>query len=57
MTDDRTGENAGAPVPHFVSREPFDPDDEVLCKRIFSAAKQTDHTLTDGEVRAICRAG
>ena len=30
---------------------------EALCKRIFKAAKQTDHTLTEGEVRAICRAG
>ena len=34
-----------------------DPNDEALCKRIFNAAKKTDHTLTDGEVRAICRAG
>ncbi len=29
MTDDRNGEEAGEPAPHFVSREPFDPDDDV----------------------------
>jgi 2-isopropylmalate synthase len=44
-------------VKYWLKKHGFDPDDEVLCNRIFSAAKQTDHTLTDGEVRAICRAG
>jgi 2-isopropylmalate synthase len=44
-------------VKYWLKEHGFDPDDEVLCKRIFSAAKQTDHTLTDGEVRAICGAG
>jgi 2-isopropylmalate synthase len=44
-------------VKYWLKEHGFDPDDEVLCNRIFSAAKQTDHTLTDGEVRAICHTG
>jgi len=44
-------------VKYWLKQHGFDPDDEVLCNRIFSAAKQTDHTLTDGEVRAICHTG
>jgi 2-isopropylmalate synthase len=44
-------------VKYWLKEHGFDPDDEVLSNRIFSAAKQTDHTLTDREVRAICRAG
>ncbi len=44
-------------VRYWLREHGYDPDDEALCMRIFNAAKQTDHTLTDGEVRAICRAG
>ena len=44
-------------VKYWLKEHDFDPDDEVLCDRIFNAAKQTDHVLTDGEVHAICRAG
>lgn len=29
MSDDRNEEDADKPAPHFVSREPFDPDDDV----------------------------
>jgi len=29
VKDDRIEEEKGEPAPHFVSREPFDPDDEV----------------------------
>jgi len=42
---------------YWLREHGYDPDDEALCKRIFKAAKRTDHTLTEGEVRAICRAG
>ena len=44
-------------VKHWLGEHGFDPDDDALCRRIFNAAKLTDHTLTDAEVRAICRAG
>jgi len=44
-------------VKHWLREHGYDPNDEALCQRIFNAAKQTDHSLTDGEVRAICRAG
>ena len=44
-------------VKHWLREHGYDPNDEALCQRIFNAAKQADHSLTDGEVRAICRAG
>ncbi len=44
-------------VKYWLREHGYDPNDKGLCKRIFKAAKQTDHTLTDGEIRAICRAG
>ncbi len=44
-------------VKYWLKEHGYDPNDEALCKRIFNAAKKTDHTLTDREVRAICRAG
>ena len=46
-----------ANVKYWLREHGFNPDDETLCNRIFSATKQADHTLTDPEVRAICRAG
>ncbi|MDH3271388.1 MAG: LeuA family protein [Gemmatimonadota bacterium] len=35
----------------------YDSDDQTLCDRIFRAAKQTDHTLTQGELEALLRSG
>ncbi len=43
-------------VRYWLREHGYDPNDEVLCKRIFNAAKQSDHTPTEGEVRAVCRA-
>ena len=40
----------------MVRQNSYDPDDEELCDRIFRAAKQADHTLTEGELEALCRA-
>lgn len=44
-------------VKFWLREHGHDPDDEELCERIFRAAKQTDHTLTQGELEALCRAG
>jgi 2-isopropylmalate synthase len=44
-----------ANVKYWLREHGFNPDDEIPCNRIFSDAKQTDHTLTDPEVCAICR--
>jgi 2-isopropylmalate synthase len=42
-------------VKYWLREHGYDPDDEGLCDRIFQSAKQTDHTLTEGEVEALCR--
>jgi isopropylmalate/homocitrate/citramalate synthase len=44
-------------VKYWLREKGHDPDDKVLCDRIFRAAKQTDHTLTEGELEALCRTG
>jgi len=44
-------------VKYWLGERGYDPDDETLCDRIFRAAKQTDHTLTEGELEALCRSG
>ncbi len=41
-------------VKYWLREHGFDRDDEALCRRIFDAAKRTDHTLTEQEIRAIC---
>jgi 2-isopropylmalate synthase len=43
-------------VKFWLRQNSYDPDDEELCDRIFRAAKQADHTLTEGELEALCRA-
>lgn len=42
-------------VKHWLREHGYDPEDEALAGRIFQAAKQTDHTLTEGELEALCR--
>lgn len=44
-------------VKYWLREHGHDPDDEELCGRIFQAAKQTDHTLTEGELETLCRIG
>lgn len=44
-------------VKYWLRANGYDSDDEELCGRIFAAAKQTDHTLTEGELEALCRTG
>jgi 2-isopropylmalate synthase len=44
-------------VKYWLRKRGYDADDEELCTRIFQAAKQTDRTLTEGEVEALCRTG
>jgi 2-isopropylmalate synthase len=44
-------------VKYWLREHGHDPDDQDLCDRIFRAAKQTDHTLTEGELEALCRSG
>lgn len=44
-------------VKYWLREHGYDPEDEELSGRIFAAAKQTDHTLTDGEVEALIRGG
>lgn len=40
-------------VKYWLRSRGFDADDEELCSRIFQAAKVTDHTLTEEELRAL----
>jgi 2-isopropylmalate synthase len=44
-------------VKYWLRNRGLDPDDEVLCGRLFEAAKRTDHTLTDEELEALVRNG
>lgn len=40
-------------VKYWLRHRGLDADDEALCGRIFRAAKVTDHTLTEDELRAL----
>lgn len=42
-------------VKHWLREHGHDPNDDVLSRRIFEAAKRADHTLTNGELAALCR--
>ena len=42
-------------VRHWLREHGHDPDDEDLSRRIFDAAKRADHTLSEGELAALCR--
>ncbi len=42
-------------VKHWLEKHGYDPDDEMLCRRLFEAAKHTDHTLTQEELETLCR--
>lgn len=44
-------------VKYWLRERGYDAEDEELCARIFRAAKQTDHTLSEGELEAIRRTG
>jgi 2-isopropylmalate synthase len=44
-------------VKYWLRENGYDSEDEALCERIFGAAKQADHTLTEGELEALCRTG
>jgi 2-isopropylmalate synthase len=43
-------------VKYWLRARGYDPDDEALCRRIFEAAKASDHTLTEEEIAGL-RAG
>lgn len=43
-------------VKYWLRVRGYDPDDEALCRRIFEAAKASDHTLTEEEIAGL-RAG
>jgi 2-isopropylmalate synthase len=44
-------------VKYWLREHRYDSDDAELCARIIQAAKQTDRTLTEGELEALCRTG
>lgn len=44
-------------VKYWLKAHGYDAEDEALTARIFDAAKQTDHTLTQEELDALCRGG
>lgn len=44
-------------VKYWLRERGYDAEDEELCARIFRAAKQTDHTFSEGELEAIRRSG
>ena len=46
-----------ANVKYWLREHGYDFEDQDLCDRIFQAAKRTDHTLTGGELEALCRTG
>ena len=43
-------------VRYWLDTHGYDGSDEQLCQRVFDAAKRADHTFTDDEVHALCRA-
>jgi 2-isopropylmalate synthase len=44
-------------VKYWLREHGYDPGDDDLCERVFRAAKQTDHTLSEGELEALCSTG
>ena len=44
-------------VKHWLRTHGYDADDEALCRRIFEAAKSTDHTLTREELEGLIGPG
>jgi 2-isopropylmalate synthase len=40
-------------VKYWLRAHGHDPDDEMLCRRIFEAAKAADHTLTEDEIEVL----
>lgn len=44
-------------VKYWLRDHGHDPEDQELLDRIFQAAKKTDHTLSQGELEALCRTG
>jgi len=44
-------------VKHWLRARGYDAEDEALCRRIFEAAKRTDHTLSEEEIEALIRDG
>ena len=40
-------------VKAWLTAHGFDPDDDDDCRTLFAAAKATDHTLTEAEIRAL----
>ncbi len=40
-------------VKHWLREHGHDPEDDALCRRLFDAAKQTDHTLSRDELEAL----
>jgi 2-isopropylmalate synthase len=46
-----------ANVKYWLREHGYDFEDQDLCDRIFQAAKRADHTLTGGELEALCRTG
>jgi 2-isopropylmalate synthase len=44
-------------VKYWLREHGYDSEDQDLCDRIFQAAKRADHTLTEGELEALCRTG
>ena len=42
-------------VKHWLRRHGYNEDDQNLVQRIFTASKKTDHTLTEEELKHLCR--
>ncbi|MBI4538896.1 MAG: 2-isopropylmalate synthase [Gemmatimonadetes bacterium] len=42
-------------VKYWLREHGYDASDEMLCRRIFDAAKATDHVLTEAEIEAVIR--
>jgi 2-isopropylmalate synthase len=40
-------------VKYWLREHGYDPNDEALCRRVFEAAKRSDHTLTRGELEKL----
>ena len=40
-------------VKYWLRENGYNADDEALCQRVFELAKQTDHTLTEAEIRGV----
>ncbi len=44
-------------VRYWLREHGYDAEDEDLVQRVFKAAKSSDHTLSEEEIEALCRAG